>query len=478
MLFRMLRFLSLLFFLLLLEFPVSASKVKFVLTQKMIDEYKDSFVIKKDYDLSGNRVIIPRRLRIVFDGGSLDNGEVCGTNTIMVLTHQKSIIFGKDIIISGTWNISEVYDSWFAFDKSDAYISNRLIKNVLAFSNDRSFCHIVFDENRTYFFELPYHGGGYLGEKVSFKMVDGKKKRKYADLLSDRFAYLRIFTIPSNTRLTINNTWKMLPTEMGAYFVFWEKLKKNITIDGNGKICGDARNHLYTQPFNIDSKRYFGEWGMIFEFISCNNIKLSGITIEGAFGDCLYFSSRVVDGIPLNKQIARGLQMNNVKIRYGRRNGVVIGAQDVMIRNCTFENCGIDEINGTQPWAAIDFESDDFEKNKFFYCYNVQLKDCKFRNNRIDVNSCGITNPEFGKYAVTISNCTFPNPVSVNSSHWIRFKRCYLTSLKSGNNKFSMFTSSTNLLFEDCIFEKIDRVRQARSLLKGNRFKNCRIINE
>jgi len=474
----MLRFLPLLLYLLLLELPVSANKMKSVLTQKMLDESKVSFVIKKDYDLSGNTITIPQRLRLVFDGGSLDNGEVCGTNTIMEIKNKESRIFGMDIVISGTWNVTKVHDSWFAFDESDTYISNRLIKNALAFSNDRSFCHIVFDENRTYFFELPYHGGGFLGEKVSFKMVDGKKKRLYADLLSDKFAYLRIFTIPSNTRLTINNTWKMLPTDMGAYFVFWEKMKKNITIDGNGKICGDARNHLYTQPFNIDSKRYFGEWGMIFEFISCNNIKLSGITIEGAFGDCLYFSSRVIDGIPLKKQIARGLQMHNVKIRYGRRNGVVIGARDVMIKNCIFENCGIDEIHGTQPWAAIDFESDDFEKNKSFYCSNVQLKDCIFHNNRIDVNSYGVTNPEFGKYAVTIFNCTFSNPVSVNSSHWIRFKNCHFASLKSGNNKFSMFTNSTNLLFEDCSFGKIDRMRQARSLLKGNKFKNCRILSQ
>lgn len=454
--------------------PSRLEKRDAILTQKMLNDAKETFVVKDNYDLLGQKLMIPDGLKLSFSGGSVDNGELCGSDSeIDVKGH--SPIFGFDIKISGTWRVPEVHDGWFAFDKSPDFISNNLINNVLAFSNDTSYCHLVFDENRTYFYELGYHDGGFLGEMVSYKVVDGKKKRTYSDLLTDDFSFLRIFSIPSNTRLTVNNTWIMLPTNMGAYFVFWEKFKENITIDGFGKICGDAKTHLYTQPFNVDSKRYFGEWGMIFEFISCRNITFRDITIEGAFGDCLYFSSRITKGVSHKKQIARGLLMDNVTVRYGRRNGVVIGAQDVVIRNCLFEKCGIDEIHGTQPWAAIDFESDDLKKNDFFYCDNVQMINCVFRDNRIDVNSYGVTSPNFGKYAITIKNCSFYNAVSVNSSHWMRFIKCHFSFLQSGKNTFSMFTNSTNLSFEDCSFDKLDKNRQAKSLLKGNRFTNCTV---
>ena len=468
----------LVFFLSFVSFSALAmGQLTGILTQEMLDAESEVFYVRANYTLAGATLTVPAGKVLVFTGGSLDGGEIVGTGTSIRMLQMRPA-FGLDLIISGTWNVPEVHDGWFLFDESSEFISNRFINNILAFSNDASFCHIIFEEARTYYFELPYYEGGFLGEKVSYKMDNGRKRRQYSDLLTDDFSFLRIFTIPSNTKLTINNTWQMLPTEMGAYFVFWEKFKENISVEGRGKICGDVKNHLYTQPFNIDSKSYFGEWGMIFDCISCKNFSFRDITIEGAFGDCLYFASRCSEGETNEKQIARGLLMDNVKIRYGRRNGLVIAARDVVIKNCTFENCGIDEIKGTQPWAAIDFESDDFQNNDSFYCYNVQMSDCTFSNNRIDINSYIVTKPDFGEYAVTISNCSFPNAVSVNSSHWMRFVNCHFAFLKSGNNTFSMFTNSTNMLFEECTFDKIDRTRQEASILKGNKFTKCTVLNK
>ena len=446
-----------------------------LLTQKTVDEAGSQLVIKKNYTLGGKTITLPENTVLVFKGGKLDNGEIIGNHTKIKMSQNRPA-FGTKILIAGNWDVPEVKDSWFDFDSSSSFISNQIISNALAMSNDSTFCHVIFDEKRIYRFELPYHGRADLGEMVSRRIVNGKKRRNYSDLRSEKFSFLRIFTIPSNTTVTINCVFEMLPTDMGAYYVFWEHYKENVTVEGHGRIIGDAQNHLFTTPFNADSKSYFGEWGTIFQCNMCKNFKFLDITIEGAFGDCIFYSSRVSESDAFHSvNYSSDLVIENVKIRYARRNGVVIGAKNVQIRNCLFENCGIDEIHGTQPWAAIDFEPDDLLINEDFRCENVQMTNCVFNNNRIDVNSYQVTQPDFGEYAVVISNCIFPNPVSINSSHWMKFKNCDFSFLKSGNNSFSMFTNSTNLLFEDCTFKKLDASRQKRSLQKGNRFENCLI---
>lgn len=129
-------------------------------------------------------------------------------------------VIGLNILILGTWHNDEVYDSWFYFDNSPDFVSNCIIKNALSLTDDFHFCHIYFQADRNYFFELPYKGEANLGDKLPYSMVGKVKKRKYADLYKDEYSFLRIFTIPSNTHLTIQNHFRMLPTNQGAYFVF------------------------------------------------------------------------------------------------------------------------------------------------------------------------------------------------------------------------------------------------------------------
>ena len=196
---------------------MSLGRLTGILTQEMLDAEGEVFFVRADYTLAGATITVPAGKMLVFTGGSLDGGEIVGTETSIRMLQIRPA-FGLELVISGTWNVPEVHDGWFAFDESEEVASNGIIKNILAFSNDATPCHIYFDEKRTYYFEMPYKGRADVGEMVSYQMVDGKKKRNYNDIINDKFDFLRIFTIPSNTHLTINSTLKMLPTGLGISY--------------------------------------------------------------------------------------------------------------------------------------------------------------------------------------------------------------------------------------------------------------------
>lgn len=433
------------------------------MTQEMLNAKDEVFYVRANYTLAGASLTVPAGKVLVFSGGSIDNGEIIGTETSIRMNQVKPA-FGVDLVISGTWNVPEVHDRWFMFDKSEGFVSNQIIKNILALSNDESPCHIFFEEDRTYFFELPYKGRADIGAIVSHEMVNGEKKRHYSDIYKEEFSYLRIFTIPSHTHVTINNTLKMLPTNQGAYFIFWEYGKEDVTIDGKGVIAGDNDWHRYDSPFL--GKSYYGEWGHVFRCFRCADFTFRDITIANAFGDCIIYSGSV-DPNEAGLRWSSGLLMENVKIIGARRNGLAIGAKDVVIRNCHFENCGTDEVKGTKPRAGIDFEPDGLNTYPEIGNENVLMENCTFKNNYYDFATYNNNKANYGKVATTVRNCTFTSTVRITQSHWFRFENCYFPVVSNTG-------LGRHLEFINCEFGEIEQEMVTAPKHYYYSFSNCK----
>ena len=423
---------------------MAIGRVPRILTQEMLNVETEYIYVRADYTLAGATITIPQGKVLVFSGGSIDGGFLIGTET-SIRMKQKRPAFGVDLVISGTWNVPEVHDGWFFFDDSEEFVSNQIIKNILAFSNDETPCHIFFEEKRTYFFELPFKERKVLGAMVSTKVVNGEMKRIYSDLYRDKFEFLRIFTIPSNTHLTVNNKLKMLPTSYGAYSIFWEYGKRNIIVDGTGMIAGDNDVHRYDLP--VAGKTFYGEWGFIFRCFRCANFTFKDITLADAFGDCIIYSGSV-NPEETEQRWSSGLFMENVKIIGARRNGLAVGARDVVIRNCYFENCGTDQVNGTKPRAAVDFEPDGLSTYEEIGNENVLMENCTFKGNYFDIASYNNNKARYGKIATTVRNCVFTSPVSLTESRWLRFENCYFPVLRNTN-------LSRHLEFVNCEFGEL-----------------------
>ena len=443
-----------------------------LLTQKMLDQAGSTFVVKKNYTANGAKLHLANKQNLEFAGGSIDDAELVGNHSTVKVSG-KNPVFGKKVIISGVWDVKEAHDGWFAFEEGKGFLSNQLIKNMLAFSNDNTFCHLLFEENRVYYFELPYKGTTKLGDEFTYHInKKGKKVRHYGEVYDGKYSFLRIFTIPSNTKVTIHNTMQMLPTNQGAYFVFWEYGKQNVTIEGTGTIAGDNKEHLYNLPFA--GSKYFGEWGFIFCCFRCKNFVFRGVTLRDAFGDCLYFVGSYIRSNETAPRYADGLMMDKVKILGARRNGVSLGARNVTIKNCHFEGCGVKAAHGTPPRSAIDFEADGVKKYPEIGNQNVVMEKCTFKNNYYDVASYRNNLESYGKLATTIKNCQFTAPLKIQGTYWMRFENCYIPFVWNSKDDRSVLLYSKHMEFINCEFGQLDTTVLGMATRCYNKYSHCK----
>lgn len=69
------------------------------------------YEIRYDFDLDGEEVKIPESCVLKFEGGQLANGTLIGNHTSILSLPNK--IYSADVVIEGTWNVSEAYAEWF-----------------------------------------------------------------------------------------------------------------------------------------------------------------------------------------------------------------------------------------------------------------------------------------------------------------------------------------------------------------------------
>ena len=420
-----------------------------LLEQVNINKPNTVYVVRYDFCLGGATITLPKNSTLKFEGGSIDNGTIVGNNSCIISDIDKTIL-GKDLVIEGTWNIEHIYDKWFAFDSSANFLSNQIITNILALSNDNVYNTIHFDADRTYYFENTYKGKTNLGDDV---------RPNYWLLNTPDYDFLRIFTgFTSNTHLIVNNTIQMLPTNQGAYFIFHIENKENITISGTGAINGDAKDHLYTDPFA--GTDYYGEWGHVLNFRSCNNVVVRDITIGYAFGDGIALGNAAYNnsGVKEAGLATKNVTIDAVKVLYARRNGISLGGNNYTITNVYFEGNGSDTIKGTAPMAAIDFENDYVDIEPSGLCTNVSMNNCKFKDNKYDVSSTirdDLYEVPRGEL-VNISDCNFTSPLRLNRTNGLTFSNCHIVGITNVDNSIAAWYVSKDLVFNNCVFDELN----------------------
>jgi hypothetical protein len=250
----------------------------------------------------------------------------------------------------------------------------------------------------------------------------------------------------------------MLPTNQGAYFIFHIENKENITISGTGAINGDAKDHLYTDPFA--GTDYYGEWGHVLNFRSCNNVVVRDITIGYAFGDGIALGNAAYNnnGVKEAGLATKNVTIDAVKVLYARRNGISLGGNNYTITNVYFEGNGSDTIKGIAPMAAIDFENDYVDIEPSGLCTNVSMNNCKFKDNKYDVSSTirdDLYEVPRGEL-VNISDCNFTSPLRLNRTNGLTFSNCHVVGITNVDNSIAAWYSSKDLVFNNCIFDELN----------------------
>ena len=142
--------------------------------------------------------------------------------------------------------------------------------------------------------------------------------------------------------------------------------KKNIILRGFGSVKmimnkADYQSRLYTPA----------EWRHCLNFLSCENVRIENLTLLASGGDGIYLGN---DWKNKGISYCRNIRIENLVVAEQHRQGIsVISAEDLLIRNCSFNN-----TSGTPPAAGIDFEPN----NPGERLVNCVLENCAFKDNQ------------------------------------------------------------------------------------------------
>ena len=280
-----------------------------LLEQVNINKPNTVYVVRYDFCLGGATITLPKNSTLKFEGGSIDNGTIVGSNTKIKAGIEK--IF-DNITINGTWNCSEIYDDWFT-KVDDSFVN---LQNMCNLTSDVLLGNIYINQNHT--ITIPSNA-------ASIKPN-------------------------SNTIINIKGTIAVNPNEFTNYYVFRLIDKNNVTFTGGGSLIGDVETHTGTT----------GEWGHGLFIQGSNNITISNLNLTKFWGDGIE-----VDKSSINAYTSE-LYIKDLTISNNRRQGIsLLSVKNIFIDNCIIY--GIGSINGTNPKGAIDIEpeGEDIAENVF-----------------------------------------------------------------------------------------------------------------
>lgn len=111
---------------------------KNILTQDMVNEPNTIYEIRYDFDLNGTTINIPEGCVLKFEGGSLDNGQLVGSQSCIIAP--PVFIFKELLLISGTWTLSYAYCEWFGAAGDGVQNDSTYVSKLIDLFNVVTFC--------------------------------------------------------------------------------------------------------------------------------------------------------------------------------------------------------------------------------------------------------------------------------------------------------------------------------------------------
>ena len=213
---------------------------KNILTPAMINQPNTIYEIRYDFDLNSETIEMQEGCTLKFCGGSLKNGSITGTNTI--INAPETSIF-TNIKILGTWNVNTIYASWF----SDVQNEN-VLKEVINLSSDDINNSIYVNSSLTCI----------VSQSINESDVNDQKG---------------VISLKSHTTLYLNGTISLKKNNLYGYSIISINSKKNVNILGSGRIIGDKDNHENSTVPGYTTN----EWGYGVFIHKSSNVTIDGV---------------------------------------------------------------------------------------------------------------------------------------------------------------------------------------------------------
>lgn len=402
---------------------------KKMLSSEMMQVANASYIISDDFDLDGQRIVVPSNCFLQFEGGSMKNGVLVGTNT-QIVNNSGSIIF-KSMNIDGVWCVPSIYSKWFDFSVTAHNTAD--FKNISKLQNDEIYNIVNFDSIHIY--------------------VDLKDKEDLFHIASNtdvNFSNAKIFVNPNSNH--------------GSNLVLIEN-KFNINLSG-GYFIGDIRMHKKSDALISD------EWNhCICIKDSSSNITIKNTHISEFFGDGI---DLVDSGLSSGNDTPTNITICNSILDSNGRQGISIeSGANVLVENCVLTNTG--KLYNTKPSSGLNIEP----YNRYAVIKNIKIKKCRIVDNTNLYDVLVFFRKDFiYDYDASISfdNC-ITGGIYAQHRSGVSFSNCHSTLLitdccSNFNCEKSIFSdiiirNSKNAVVDDCKFKSIDQ-NNVKNLLINN----------
>ena len=234
----------------------------------------------------------------------------------------------------------------------------------------------------------------------------------------------------------------------------------NLTINGYGAIWRMQKND-YIQGIGNTEYMYTGyrkaEWRMTLALISCNNVKVYGVTMKDSGGDGIYI------GVANDKNpYCKDIYFKDVVCDNHYRQGIsIISAENLLLENCEFKNTW-----GTILAAGVDIEPNNLSIEKL---KNVVFRNCRFVDNYGPGISCYLRWQKSGTgedVSVLFDNCYVTSKYGCGivvgplrddgPSGLVEFKNCTVeNTAKVGLWIYSKSSERALLRFTNCTWRNV-----------------------
>lgn len=252
--------------------------------------------------------------------------------------------------------------------------------------------------------------------------------------------------IKSNTDIILNSDIKQSVQTSGGKVILNISNVTNVTITGNGSLIGYR-----------DSSTSTGEHTHGIAINNSSYVEISNIKISKCVGDGIYIGGT---------NASNNIKITNVSISETFRNGIsLINQNNTEITYCTFNN-----INGTDPQAAIDIEPNPGNTNNNTKLSNLVIKDCISGILLIGQHG-SINNVTIENSSIISDNVNMLRPLLIGSSDNTIIRNCNLDVRTGGIYQAIVIqATSKNTLLEN--INQISNFAQALTIQSPTIIKN------
>ena len=270
--------------------------------------------------------------------------------------------------------------------------------------------------------------------------------------------------------------------------LFQARGKKNIILRGDAVLMMNKKDYQDKTQYKLS------EWRHAISLLSCENIKIIGLTIKNSGGDGVYVG--VLRGKNKRHQsYCKNILIDKVICDNNHRQGItVISVENLLIRDSQMNNTA-----GTAPMAGIDFEPNCANER----LVNCVMENCSFEGNKVYGFLIYSTLSDKSKpISISLRNCSIKggglgivikmNPRIKNPANgFVKFINCRVENSADAGIELKNFRSNGwKVIFEDCKLQNTAVKQPGRSPIMislssksnfstGNvEFKNCKVVDK